>query len=658
MNYIEGIKQRIDIVDLISQYAPLKRAGKGYTALCPFHTERTPSFHIDPARQTWHCFGACGIGGDIFSFVMKKEGCEFREALNILAERAGVALSQTRDPQEDARRSRLFDVNEAAAAFFAAALRSSEGPHAHGATKARAYIAERHLADASVEMFQLGYAPNTWDAMIGHLATRGFTPADAVAAGLAIEGDRGAYDRFRHRLMFPIRDDRGRVAGFGGRLLPGEALGAGDAQPKYVNTSQSPIFDKGAILYGLDLAKDAIRSEGRAVIVEGYMDAIAAHEHGFANVVASMGTALTERQVVLLKRHTHNLILALDADAAGSDATLRGVKVVAEHMDHEMTPQVNWRGVIRQQETLAADIRVLAMPEGRDPDEVVRGDPALWPQLVAAAKPVLDYLFDAEMSRHDLEQPRERSAVAAELLPMIAAVSDRVIQAHYMQQLARITQTDEATLRLDMRQPDRRQAAPREAGEVPAARASGPRDKKEEFCLALLLRYPELLTEGLAIDPNLFGYSENRALFETWIRWAEGAELFEDLLTTDLRPQHARILDISLPAYDDESLVKALRSTVWGIEQQRLRFAKRASGVIPSQLARDAGDQVAERARTVWEQGSASPPEGAFEDDIAGQDTDPATAFVDDMEAGLRVHRRLLEQRSPRAAAGEVVNDG
>jgi len=659
MNDIEGIKQRIDIVDLVSQYAALKRAGKGYTALCPFHTERTPSFHVDPARQTWHCFGACGTGGDIFSFIMKKEGCEFREALNILAERAGVALNQTRDPQEDARRSRLFDVNDAAAAFFAAVAAATEGPHAQGAARARAYIAERHLADASVEMFQLGYAPNSWDALIAHLETRGFTPQDAVAAGLAIEGDRGAYDRFRHRLMFPIRDDRGRVAGFGGRLLPGEALGAGDTQPKYVNTSQSPIFDKGAILYGLDRAKDAIRSEGRAVIVEGYMDAIAAHEHGYANVVASMGTALTERQVVLLKRHTHNLVLALDADAAGSDATLRGVQVVAEHMDHEMTPQVNWRGVIRQQETLAADIRVLTMPDGRDPDDVVRGDPALWPQLVAAAKPVLDYLFDAATARHDLAQPRERSAVSSELLPMIAAVSDRVVQSHYLQQLARITQTDEATLRLDMRQPARRQIAPREAEEAPAARASGPRDKKEEYCLALLFRYPELLAEGLAIDANLFGYSENRALFETWVGWAEGGESFEDLLTTDLRPQYERILNISLPAYDDGSLVKALRSTVWGIEQQRLRFAKRASAAALSQMARDGGEHVAERARAVWEHGGASPPpEGVAEDDIAGGEADPATAFVDDMEAGLRVHRRLLEQRSPGATAGEVVNDG
>ncbi|MGH7635955.1 MAG: DNA primase, partial [Gemmatimonadaceae bacterium] len=315
---------------------------------------------------------------------------------------------------------------------------------------ARAYVAERALAESSIEQFQIGYAPNSWDALLRHLGGRGFDAKDARNTGLAVEGDRGAYDRFRHRLMFPIRDERGRIAGFGGRMLPGDALGAGDVHAKYVNTSQSAVFDKGALLYALDRAKDAIRAEG-AVIVEGYMDVIAAHEHGFTNVVASMGTALTERQVALLKRYTHALTLALDADVAGSEATLRGVQVVADAVDRESTPQVDWRGVIRHQETLSADIRVLTMPEGRDPDETIRDDPGLWRELIAQAKPVLDHLFDAVVARHDLSQPRERSAVAAQLLPMISAVSDRVVQSHYVQRLARIAQVDEATLRIDMR---------------------------------------------------------------------------------------------------------------------------------------------------------------------------------------------------------------
>jgi DNA primase len=456
--------------------------------------------------------------------------------------------------------------------------------------------------------------------------------------------------------MFPIRDERGRVAGFGGRLLPGDAAGAGGAQPKYVNTSQSAIFDKGAILYGLDRAKDAIRSEGRVVIVEGYMDVIAAHEHGYANVVASMGTALTERQVALLKRHTRNLVLALDADAAGSEATLRGVQVVAEHMEHEMTPLVNWRGVIRHQETLAADICVVTMPDGRDPDDVIRGAPERWPELVAAAAPVMDYLFEAVTARHDLASPRERSAAAAELLPMIAGISDRVMQSHYLQQLARITQTDEATLRLDMRQPQRRQQQAHADAPAAQSRARQPRDKKEEFCLALLIRYPELLSEGLAIDADLFGYSENRSLFETWAGWAErgGPETFEDLLTPDLRPQYERILHISLPAYDDESLVKAFRSTTWGIDQQRLRVAKRASSAVVSQVAHGVdGADLTERAQAAHEPGAGD------EDERLIDGADPAAAIIDDMHAGLKVHQRLLQQRrgSPHAA-GEVVNDG
>jgi DNA primase len=448
--------------------------------------------------------------------------------------------------------------------------------------------------------------------------------------------------------MFPIRDERGRVAGFGGRLLPGEALGSGtgDSQPKYVNTSQSPIFDKGAILYALDLAKDGIRNEDCAVIVEGYMDVIAAHEHGFANVVASMGTALTERQVGLLKRHTRNLVLALDADAAGSEATLRGVRVVADAVDRDVEPTVNWRGVVRMQETVAADIRVLMMPEGRDPDDVIRNDPDAWPLLIAEAKPVLDYLFDASAARHDTATPRGRSAMASDLLPMIAAVSDRVVQSHYLQRLARIAQVDEATLRLDMRAPVRKAPAGAAAEQTASAplRSDGMRDKKEEFCIALLFRYPELRAEGLALEPDLFSRSENRTLFETWIDWADEGEPFDRTLTPDLRSHYERVVNLDLPSYDDDALVKALRSTVWGIEQQRLRYAKRASVSVLADMQADDAAHVAERARIAWQTGRADA--GAVEPDTADVDeADPAAAFVEDMEAGLKVHQRLLEQR-------------
>lgn len=637
MSVVEEIKQRVDIVDLVSQYATLKRAGRDYLALCPFHSERTPSFHVSPARQSWHCFGACGTGGDVFAFVMKKEDCDFREALRTLAERAGVALDQHRDSQEDARRARLYEINEAAAAFFYAMLLDEAGPHAAKAQTARDYLAGRGLAPKSVETFQIGYAPNTWEALTSQLEARAFSRQEALDAGLAVEGDRGAYDRFRHRLMFPIRDERGRVAGFGGRLLPGEALGAGDAQPKYVNTPQSPIFDKGAILYGLDRAKEAIRGEGRAVIVEGYMDAIAAHEHGFANVVASMGTALTERQVTLLKRQSSTLVLALDADNAGSEATLRSVyEIVNNNLTRRPVP--NSRGVVRQEETPDIELRVLTMPAGRDPDEVIRGDPEGWAALVGQAKPLLDYVFEASAARHDLTSPQGRAALAKNLAQWLSVTADRIVQANYLQRLARMVQVDEATLRLEVRPAHVRPGGGAPASAALTGRQQTPRDGREEFCLALLFRYPVARAEASGLGPDLFGHSENRALFEAWVGWADTGEPFDESLTPDLRPQFERIIDLSLPAYDDDTVIKALHDTVRRIEQQRLRTAKRASAAVIAEIGARDGAQIAARARAAWQAGGAV--------DHTGDEADPAAAFVDDMEVGLKVHQRLLEQHN------------
>lgn len=629
MSVVEEVKQRIDIVDLVSQYVPLKRAGRDYVAQCPFHQERTASFHVSPERQTWHCFGACSTGGDIFSFIMKKDSVEFREALRVLAERAGVALESRAPSQEDARRARLYEVNESAAAFFHTQL--LEAPDA---AVAREYLAERRVAESSIEAFQFGYAPNSWEALTHFLAGRGFSEKEIVAAGLAIEGDRGAYDRFRHRLMFPIRDDRGRVAGFGGRVLPGEALG-GNTQAKYMNTPQSPIFDKGSILYGLDRAKDAIRSEGRAVIVEGYMDAIAAHEHGYGNVVASMGTALTERQVALLKRHSSTLILALDSDNAGSEATLRSVYDIV-NSNLKRRPVTSASGVVHHEDAPDVDLRVMAMPAGRDPDDVIRDDRELWHELIEQALPLLDYVYEAVPARHDLDTPQGRSVVARNLLQWVAVTPDRVVQSHYLQRLSRIVQVDEATLRLELRRPSRKHDA-EPAGE-PIVRQQTGMDRREEFCLALLFRYPVARAEADGIAPDIFSRTEHRVLFETWVGWADTGEPFERSLTPDLRPQYERIINLSLPAYDDDTAVKALHDAVGWIEQERLRLAKRASTAVLQEIAAQDAASIAERAHNAWR--------GGAHDNDAGDEADPAAAFVDDMEAGLKVHQRLLERRS------------
>ncbi|MGC8826016.1 MAG: DNA primase, partial [Anaerolineae bacterium] len=281
MTVVDQIKDRLDIVDVVSAYVPLKKSGRTYKGLCPFHAEKTPSFVVFPETGTWHCFGACGTGGDIFTFIMRIEKVDFGEALRILAEKAGVLLEERR-PQEKARQDlleRLRGANAAAAAFFHQLLL-----HSPQAGFARRYLAGRYLTQETIESFELGYAPNDWEALSRHLTAQGYTTAELLEAGLIIAREEGGHhDRFRNRLMIPIRDLRGRVIGFGARALD-------DTPPKYLNSPQTPIFDKGAVLFGLDRAAKTIRARSEAIIVEGYMDVMMAHQHGVTNVVAAMGT--------------------------------------------------------------------------------------------------------------------------------------------------------------------------------------------------------------------------------------------------------------------------------------------------------------------------------------------------------------------------------
>ncbi|HZK66636.1 MAG TPA: DNA primase, partial [Chloroflexota bacterium] len=313
---VDQIKSRLDIVEVVSEKVVLKKTGKSFKGLCPFHSEKTPSFIVFPESGTWHCFG-CGAGGDAFGFVMQSQNMEFSEALTALAGRAGVELqSERRFHQDTGEMDALVSANEAALAYFRSMLAGPAG------ADARAYVEKRHLSPLSVDEFSIGFAPDRGAGLANHLVQLGLARAVVLQAGLAGENDSGGlYDRFRGRLMFAIRDQSGRIVGFGGR-----ALGPG-VEPKYLNTPQTPLFDKGGILYAIDRAKQEIRRSGQAVIVEGYMDAIMAHQHGFRNVVASMGTAVTDRQMAQLKRLATDLCFALDPDTAGQEATARGLAV-------------------------------------------------------------------------------------------------------------------------------------------------------------------------------------------------------------------------------------------------------------------------------------------------------------------------------------------
>ena len=605
MSVTDEVKQRLDIVDVVGQYVQLQKAGRNFRALCPFHSERAPSFFVSPERQSWHCFGACGTGGDIFSFVMKKENLEFAEALRLLAERAGVTLAERR-PEEEAERDRLRQANEAAAQFYHRALVSTEAGQ-----KARRYVEERGQDLKTMQDFQLGYSPSGWDSLCQHLRERGYSDEELVAAGLAIEGDRGLRDLFHQRIMFPITDMRGRVVGFGGRSLPIE--GQEEGQPKYLNTSQTAVFDKGGLLYALDKAREHIRREGLAVIVEGYTDAIAAHQHGFANVVASMGTALSERQVRLLKRFSRDVVLALDADTAGQEATLRAVEY---------------------QDILGRDIRVIILPQGRDPDQVIRSDPEAWPVLLENAQPLLDYKFEAVSSALDLSQPRQRSQAVEELLPLLAAIGDKIVQAHYLQRLARLAQVREPVLHQMLLRQGRKQGRRREAaaeGEVVATAPSG--SKQEEFCLALLLRYPELREDGLALSPGLFWYSENRELLQAWQRCSQPEEM-RQAIAESLEEHLQQLSKASLPP-SQEAKAK-LEEYVDYLNKRELKAVAQANiAALADREAEGGPISVEELAAAAQASRSGSLPEEIRPEEVS----ETAALLRQSTEIGIRLHQ-------------------
>ena len=545
MSTIDEVKARLDVVEVVGQYvADLKKSGRTYKARCPFHQERTPSFVVDPDRGTWHCFGACSTGGDVIEFVRRVDGLDFKEALSVCAARAGIELRppSKREVEKRDQHERLLQANEAAAVYFQAALAGPQGGDA------RAYLEGRGLDAETIETWQLGYAPDGWRGLVDHLAARGFAESDLVAAGLVIEGDRGAYDRFRDRVIFPTRDQRRRLIGFGARAL------CPDDEPKYLNTPQTPLFDKSGNLYGLDRAAESIRRADRAVIVEGYMDVIAAHQFGVTNVVASNGTAITERQMALLKRYTENVVLALDADNAGSEATLRGVQVAAGAADHMAVPTIDWRGLVSVQDTLRADIRVTTLPDGDDPDSLVRRDPERFKQLVAEALPVADHLFAAVSASIPPGDAIARSRALQALVPTVAAMTDPVVRSHYVQKLARIGEVDEQiVIRLLARggrpRPVQAQEPAGTASRRPGSRQPVASPDGETQLLRLLVQRRECRGAGLAVPAETFEDSLNRALYAWWAAAPEVEDRLDEL-DDDLRGRYGELRAATLPDYD------------------------------------------------------------------------------------------------------------
>ncbi len=522
MSVINDVKQRVDIVELISDYVPLRKAGRNFKALCPFHSEKNPSFFVFPDQQTWHCFGACNTGGDVFAFIMKKEGVDFGRALPLLARRAGIVLSEPTEAEKakDKETERLFGVNELISEYYHHLLLNTTAGE-----RVRSYLNSRGISLETIRKFRLGFSPDDWEAGKGFLINKGYEQKDLVDIGLIIEKeDGGSYDRFRNRLMFPIWDIKGRVIGFGARVLD-------DSQPKYTNSPQTLLFDKGSNFYGIDKAKDIIRKENLAIIVEGYMDVLAAHQNGWQNVVASMGIALTEKQVNILKRLTKNITLALDADMAGEEATLRSGEILARSLDRKAIPVPLWSGLVRCESMLVAEIKVIPLPSGKDPAEVIIETPKLWQGMVTQALPILEFALEAVVSKVDFNKAEDKSLAIQKLLPLLYEVKDPIRQAQYVQKMAHLLKLDRPTLMAalkKMRVTKRKQLL--EVGHSRLFRqlASSP---IEEICLALLFQHPEYrdVVQGLTLE--FFVYTENRELFNKWQQSQSISELKEKLDT-------------------------------------------------------------------------------------------------------------------------------
>ena len=546
MTLLEEVKSRLSIVEVVSGYTSLTQAGRNLKARCPFHSERTPSFVVFPEQGSWRCFGACAEGGDSIGFVMKAENQTFNEALRTLADRLGVQLP-TRRTQETM--NPLLRANEEVSKFYRRHLLESEE-----GTSARAYLEKRGVSQETSSAFNLGLSPTGWEDMKNYLAGQGFTDAQMIQAGLVHRSDEGrTRDLFHGRLMFPIKDSDGHVVGFGGRDLDG-------GQPKYLNTPQSPLFEKSRILWGLDIAREGIQLSDEAVVVEGYMDALMAHQHGFTNVVASMGTALTNQQVEHLTRLASNYVLALDADAAGQEATIRSLKS-------------SWAGI--------DNVRIALLPEGKDPDDLIRQNPEKWPEVIAAAETKIDFFFRLLPPKYELTTSQGQRQLTEDIGPLVLDVQDSTEQDRYLEQLGGLLGINRHTLeevlqrqRLALLRSDtsesRRQRRQKETPQVYVAAAAFKQDQIEAFSLALLLRDPELKEFAKTLRPEYFHESENREIYLKWVECSIIEELRE-LVDAPLQEHLKTLIDHDFPAMDQKERTEALSHCARRLEERHLR---------------------------------------------------------------------------------------
>ena len=588
MALVDEVKSRSDIVQVISDYVDLDTSSRQPKALCPFHSERTPSFVIYPDTGNWHCFGSCAEGGDVISFLMKQENLSFAEALENLANRAGIKIEERNNEPRKKPITGLIEANEIAADYFLSRLKAPMGE------ETQAYLADRGIDIETAARRGMGLAPNGMESLSGHLKTRNVKASTARDAGLIARTSDGSWrDMFRGRLTIEIRDARDRIIGFGARTLDG-------SEPKYLNTPQTDAFDKSSVLYGLNWAAESIRSSNEAVVVEGYMDVIAAHEHGFTNVVASMGTAVTGLQLDALARHaasgkagaTGVVILCLDSDEAGEAATMRALEGVTVELSSGHS-----RGI---------EVKVARPDGGKDPDEAIRSDPDSWRGSLNEAVALLDYMIDAKSKLYNLDSGQGIADFANDIAPLIYNVPNDYDRDRYWLSTARIAGVSEQRLKTIVDRPRgtsrRRGNRLRGAGsarispqQASAALESSTGSPLEEHLLSLILQMDDLREHAIAMPAEFFHESDNRALFTAWQSSSNLGEL-SDELGEDLTKKMHRFAERELPPSDQARLIEDVTQCVRRLRERHFRRIKELESEQLKQLEGEEAQELLDRS--------------------------------------------------------------
>ena len=558
----ERVKEAIDIVSFIGKYVPLKRAGRNFKGLCPFHQETNPSFTVSPERQSWHCFG-CNRGGDIFTFLMEKENLDFPEALKFLAQQAGITLSRTSHELPGFKKTRLLEALTLAGRFYHYLLTQ----HKLG-RPALEYLHQRQISNDSIKKFNLGYAPASWEVLGKFLLKRNFSPDELFNAGLIIKSKsrqnrQNWYDRFRQRIMFPLRDHLGRIVGFSGRALSDKQL------PKYLNSPETPLFKKNKFLYGLYEGKDSIRKQDRVILVEGNVDIINAHQHEIDNVVAPLGTSFTENQIRLLKRFTNNFIVCFDSDAAGEKATIKTLELAQSH---------------------EVGLKVIQLTGGVDLDEVLKKDPESFKKQLQAPQEAFDYLIKKASARTDLKTARGKADFISFLFTFINQTPQQVVKSDYIKKIAEVLETDEANVAADLeRIKKQRTTGIKSQGKSEEILPSKPKksrhDKICELLFGLILLTPiSLYTEEdyqlllKRVNPDWF---LSKIYQDLWVHLTKHLEEYKginiDMLASQLPSSERQIIDLlllkdSATIGDSEAFIKSLKGAVCELERSFLKL--------------------------------------------------------------------------------------